>query len=191
MTSSKGNIFSVAGPLWGDSPVTGEFPAQRPVTRSFDVFFDLRLNKRLSKQSWGWWFETPSRSLWRHCSVFIIENNVTFPRINRTWSLLMKLWQSTSSSPTHPSDYTRSQLTTQPSIHPSSSHSSNKQAIKSSIDSSDPPSIPPTHPRKKTSSYLVCDVHVMKKYVIYDWSYCDTKIYLCYECIDYSLCLKC
>ena len=47
----------------------GEFPAQRPVTRSFDVFFDLRLNKRLSKQSWGRWFETPSRSLWRHCNV--------------------------------------------------------------------------------------------------------------------------
>ena len=40
----------------GNSPVTGEFPTQRPVTRSFDVFFDLRLNKRLSKQSWGWWF---------------------------------------------------------------------------------------------------------------------------------------
>ena len=36
----------------GNSPVTGEFPAQRPVTRSFDVFFDLRLNKRLRKQSW-------------------------------------------------------------------------------------------------------------------------------------------
>ena len=53
----------------GNSPVTGEFPAQRPVTRSFDVFFDLRLNKRLSKQSWGWWFETPSRSLWRHCNA--------------------------------------------------------------------------------------------------------------------------
>ena len=34
--------------------------------RSFDVFFDLRLNWRLSKQSWGWWFEKPSRSLWRH-----------------------------------------------------------------------------------------------------------------------------
>ena len=44
----------------------GEVPAQRPVTRSFDVFFALRLNKRLSKQSWGWWFETPSRLLWRH-----------------------------------------------------------------------------------------------------------------------------
>ena len=40
----------------GNSPVPGEFPAQRPVTRSFDVLFDLRLNKRLSKQSWGWWF---------------------------------------------------------------------------------------------------------------------------------------
>ena len=37
----------------GNSPVTGEFPAQRPVTRSFDAFFDLRLNKRLSKQLWG------------------------------------------------------------------------------------------------------------------------------------------
>ena len=53
----------------GNSPVTGEFHAERPVTRSFGVFFDLRLNKRLSKQSWGWWFGTPSRSLWRHCNV--------------------------------------------------------------------------------------------------------------------------
>ena len=44
-------------------------PAQRPVTRSFDVFFVLHLNKRLSKQSWGWWFEAPSRPLWRHCKA--------------------------------------------------------------------------------------------------------------------------
>ena len=58
MTSSNGNIFRVTGP----------FPSQRPMTRSFDVFFDLRLNKRLSKQSWGWWFETPSGSIWRHCN---------------------------------------------------------------------------------------------------------------------------
>ena len=50
----------------GNSPVTGEFPTQRPVTRSFDVYFDLRPNKRLSKQLWGWWFETQSRPLWRH-----------------------------------------------------------------------------------------------------------------------------
>ena len=52
----------------GNSPVSGEFPAQRPVTRSFDVFFDLRLNIRLSKQWQGWWFERPSCSLWRHCN---------------------------------------------------------------------------------------------------------------------------
>ena len=52
-----------------NSPVPGEFHRQRPVTRSFDVFFDLRLNKRSSKQSWGWWFETPASSLWRHCDV--------------------------------------------------------------------------------------------------------------------------
>ena len=52
----------------GNSPVTGEFPTQRPVTRSFDVFFDLHLNKRLRKQSWGWRFEMPSRPLWRHCN---------------------------------------------------------------------------------------------------------------------------
>ena len=59
----------------GNSPATGEFPAQRPVTRSFDVFFDLRLNERLSKQSWGWWFETPSHTLWRHCDVYHIADN--------------------------------------------------------------------------------------------------------------------
>ena len=62
--------------LWmGNSPVTGEFPAQSPVTLSFDVFFDLRLNKQLRKQSWGWWFQTPSRSLWRHCNVKFSDNN--------------------------------------------------------------------------------------------------------------------
>ena len=53
----------------GNSPVPGEFPAQRPVTWSFDIFFDLRLNKRLRKQSWGWWFEAPSCPLWCHSNV--------------------------------------------------------------------------------------------------------------------------
>ena len=52
-----------------NSPVTGEFSSQRPVTQSFDVFFDLCLNKRLSKQSWGCWFETPLWLLWCHCNV--------------------------------------------------------------------------------------------------------------------------
>ena len=65
----------------GNSPVPGEFPAQRPVTRSFDVLFDLRLNKRLSEQSWGWWFETLSRPLWRH------RNGIRFhcPILWRFW----------------------------------------------------------------------------------------------------------
>ena len=69
MTSSNGNFFRVTGHLCGEFTGPGEFPTQRPVTRSFDVLFDLRLNKRLSKQSWGWWFETLSCSLWRHCNV--------------------------------------------------------------------------------------------------------------------------
>ena len=59
----------------GNSPVSGEFPAQRPVTRSFDVFFELRLNERLSKQSWGWWSETPSCPLWRHSDASLIFHN--------------------------------------------------------------------------------------------------------------------
>ena len=60
----------------GNSLVTGEFPAQRPVTRIFDVFFDLRLNKRLSKQWWGWWLETSSRPLWRHYNAICCEDVV-------------------------------------------------------------------------------------------------------------------
>ena len=49
ITSSNGKIFRVTGPLCGEFTGSGEVPTQRPVTRSFDVFFDLRLNKRLSK----------------------------------------------------------------------------------------------------------------------------------------------
>ena len=52
----------------GNSPVTGEFPSQRSVTRSFDIFFYLCLNERLSKQSKRQWFETPSHPLLRHCN---------------------------------------------------------------------------------------------------------------------------
>ena len=53
----------------GNPPVTGEFPSQRPVMRNFDVCIDLHLNKRLSKQLRRRWFETPTSSLWRHCSM--------------------------------------------------------------------------------------------------------------------------
>ena len=70
MTSSNANIFRVTGPLCGEFTGPGEFPTQRPVMRSFDVFFDPPLNKRLSKQPWGWWFEAPSWSLWRHCNDY-------------------------------------------------------------------------------------------------------------------------
>ena len=65
MTSSNGNISAWLGLCEGNSPVTGEFPAQRPVTRYFDVSFDLRLNKRLRK---------PSR--WRWVDVTVIPNGV-------------------------------------------------------------------------------------------------------------------
>ena len=74
-TSLNGKKIRVTGPLCGNSSVTGEFPSQRPVSRSCDVFFDLRLNKWLSKHSWGWWFETPSRSLWRHRNVYRVSGH--------------------------------------------------------------------------------------------------------------------
>ena len=81
MTSSNGNIFRVTGPLCVEFTGPGEFPSQMPVTRSFDVFFDLRLNKRLSKQPRGWWFEALSWSLWRHCNV----QEIIFLDLLRKW----------------------------------------------------------------------------------------------------------
>ena len=69
MMTSSNETFSALLTLCA---VTAEFPSQRPVARSFDVFFDLRLNKCLSTESWGRWFEMPSRSLWCHCNVSII-----------------------------------------------------------------------------------------------------------------------
>ena len=70
MTSSTGNVYRVTCPLWGESTGHWWIPLTKgTVTRIFDVFFDLRPNKRLSKQSRRRWFETPSRSLWRHCDA--------------------------------------------------------------------------------------------------------------------------
>ena len=65
----------------GNSPVPGEFPTQRPVARSFDVYFDLHPNKWLSKQSWGWWFETLSCSLWRHRNCCYDLETIAFVHI--------------------------------------------------------------------------------------------------------------
>ena len=78
----------------GNSPASGEIPAQRPVTRRFVVFFDLFLNKRLREQSWGWWFETLSHPLWRHCYVVLGEVSYIYIYIyiyiymGLTWSFL-------------------------------------------------------------------------------------------------------
>ena len=74
----------------GNSPVTGEFPSQRPVTRSIDVFFDLRPNKQLSKQ----WFETlwDAIVIWddlrrhrAHYDVTVMDTYIQYV-INRKWA---------------------------------------------------------------------------------------------------------
>ena len=65
----------------GNSPVPGEFPTLRPVTRGCDVFFDLRPNNRLSKQWWSWWVETPTCPLWRHRNDMWIP----FPQFKSVW----------------------------------------------------------------------------------------------------------
>ena len=97
LTSSNGNIFRVTYPLCEEFtgnrwiPLT-KFPSQRPVTRSFEALFDLRLNKRLGTQHRRWWFETPSHPSWRHCNV---------PKIflfNSTWSAV---WEGLSLSKMH------------------------------------------------------------------------------------------
>ena len=84
-TSSNGKIFSITGCLWGEPLVTGEFPSQRPVTQSFDIFFDLSLNKQLSKESRRQWFETPS--LWRHCNEHYVQPRSGLRRLATLWFL--------------------------------------------------------------------------------------------------------
>ena len=75
-------ICRVTGLLWGVSTGHRWIPSQRPVTRSFEVLLDMRLNKRWSKQSRRQWFETPSRSLWRHSNeqkMHTRHTRTTFP----------------------------------------------------------------------------------------------------------------
>ena len=59
----------IANPRWRGKRSWQRRRTRNPVTWSFDVLFDFRLNKRVSKQSSGWWFETLSCPLWRHCNV--------------------------------------------------------------------------------------------------------------------------
>ena len=103
MTSSNENIFRVTGHLCGEFAGPGEFPAQRPVTRSFGIFFDLRPNKRLSKQPWGWSFEwlyhftntdialrIDSSKKWpqSRLKIFLSESGVTWTYSNRLTDLI-------------------------------------------------------------------------------------------------------
>ena len=76
----------------GNSSVTGEFPTQRPVTRSFDVFFDLHLIKLLSKHSRGWWFETLSCPWWRHRNDYNTGQDTETACLDTTLSDLI-VWQ--------------------------------------------------------------------------------------------------
>ena len=71
MTSSNGNIFRENWPFVQGihrSLVNSQHKGQGSGALNF--FFDLHLNKRLSKQSWGWWFETLSHPLWHHCNAY-------------------------------------------------------------------------------------------------------------------------
>ena len=98
MTSSNGNIFRVTGNLHGEFPGPRWIPHTKASDAGFDVFFDLRLNKRLSKQSWCWWFETLSCPLWRQCIEYL-------PPPYQSLQL-----QSSSSFPTHLSRHVRRNL---------------------------------------------------------------------------------
>ena len=85
MTSSNGHIFRVTGLLCGEFTCHRWIPAQRPVTRNCDAFFDLRL-KQLNKQWRRRWFETPSRSLWHHCNVRVgLDNPFCAEFLKREW----------------------------------------------------------------------------------------------------------
>ena len=81
MTSSNGNIFRVTGLYCGE--ITGHrwIPLTNPVTRSFDVVFDLHLNKHLSKQSSGWWFETSSYSLLHHRNDVVMKQIILINKV--------------------------------------------------------------------------------------------------------------
>ena len=131
----KWKLFRVTAPLWGEPTghrwiLTGGFPSQRPVTRNFDVFFDLHLNKLLSKQSRRRWYETPSRSL---CIALQIgENPVQFRYPQSIFILANHTSRKHVSYPTYSPTATR--------LYDSLSFPQTFVMIRS-------PCAPPTHPR--------------------------------------------
>ena len=68
MTSSNGNIFRFTGHLCGEFTGSRGIPRTKASEAELWCVLWSASNKRLNKQSWGWWFETPSWSLWRHCN---------------------------------------------------------------------------------------------------------------------------
>ena len=90
MTSSNENIFRVTGHLCGEFTGPRWILAQRPVTRCFDVFFDLRRIKGFNKQSCGWWFQTLSRPLWRHSND--VKHNNNNHKTEKLKMVLIQLW---------------------------------------------------------------------------------------------------
>ena len=88
VTSSNGKFSALLALYEGNPPVIGGFPSHRPVAQSFDIFFDLRMNKPLSKQSRRWWFEIPSCSLSRHCNGGMIPHlpgHRSFDHLSSCW----------------------------------------------------------------------------------------------------------
>ena len=92
MTSSIGNIFRLTGPLCGEFIGNRWIPRSKASDAKLWCFLFLRPNKRLNKQSWGWRFETPSRSSWRHCNGN--SRSAERPNLLSLLSLLLavKLW---------------------------------------------------------------------------------------------------
>ena len=93
VTSSDGNIFHITGPWWGESTSHRLIPLIWPLTQSFDVFFDLCLNKLLSKQSRCRRFETPSCSLWCHCNdnIFLSLEKQKMKSVHETFTFYIQL----------------------------------------------------------------------------------------------------
>ena len=73
-------------------PVTGGLSSQRPVTGTFDDFFDSHLNKKLSKQSTRRWFDTQLRSSCRHCNVWEQHHLWMLSTLNISCQLGIIIW---------------------------------------------------------------------------------------------------
>ena len=81
MTSSNGNIFRVTSALWGESTGHGWISLTKASDAEFNIFYDMCLNKLLSKQSGHRWFETPWRPYCFHCIALCWTNIYVFDQI--------------------------------------------------------------------------------------------------------------